>query len=81
MITSNRRLTLEITEGVLISNPDQAQRTINDLRKAGVRFSLDDFGCGYAGIGAMRKFGFDSMKIDRSLVCSQTGTRGKRSQG
>ena len=62
------RLTLEITEGVLMSNPDQAQRGIDEVRKIGVRFSLDDFGCGYASIGALRQFGFDSMKIDRSLV-------------
>jgi diguanylate cyclase (GGDEF)-like protein len=61
-------LTLEITEGVLMTNPEQAQRAIDDLRKTGVRFSLDDFGCGYASIGALRQFGFDSMKIDRSLV-------------
>jgi diguanylate cyclase (GGDEF)-like protein len=63
-----KRLTLEITEGVLMTSPDQAQRAIDDLRKTGVRFSLDDFGCGYASIGALRQFGFDSMKIDRSLV-------------
>lgn len=61
-------LTLEITEGVLMTNPEQAQRAIDDLRAKGVRFSLDDFGCGYASIGALRQFGFDSMKIDRSLV-------------
>jgi diguanylate cyclase (GGDEF)-like protein len=70
------RLTLEITEGVLMSNPDQAQRAINDLREIGVRFSLDDFGCGYASIGALRKFGFDSMKIDRSLVWAAEQGRG-----
>jgi len=64
------RLTLEITEGVLMTNPKQAKRAIDDLRKTGVRFSLDDFGCGYASIGALRQFGFDSMKIDRSLVCA-----------
>ncbi|MDE1156964.1 MAG: EAL domain-containing protein [Neorhizobium sp.] len=62
------RLVLEITEGVLISNPDQAKRAIDALKKAGVRFALDDFGCGYASIGALRQFGFDRMKIDRSLV-------------
>jgi diguanylate cyclase (GGDEF)-like protein len=62
------RLTLEITEGVLMSNPDQARRAIRALRKIGVRFALDDFGCGYASIGALRQFGFDRMKIDRSLV-------------
>lgn len=64
------RLTLEITEGVLMTNPDQAKRAIDELHKTGVRFSLDDFGCGYASIGALRQFGFDSMKIDRSLVCA-----------
>lgn len=62
------RLTLEITEGVLISNPDQARRAIELLRNAGIKFALDDFGCGYASIGALRTFGFDRMKIDRSLV-------------
>ena len=61
-------LTLEVTEGVLMSNPDQARRAINALKTAGIRFALDDFGCGYASIGALRQFGFDRMKIDRSLV-------------
>jgi diguanylate cyclase (GGDEF)-like protein len=63
-----RRLTLEITEGVLMSNPDQARRSIESLKRIGVRFALDDFGCGYASIGALRTFGFDRVKIDRSLV-------------
>jgi diguanylate cyclase (GGDEF)-like protein len=63
-----RRLTLEITEGVLMSNPEQARRAIEILRNVGVKFALDDFGCGYASIGALRTFGFDRMKIDRSLV-------------
>lgn len=62
------RLTLEITEGVLMSNPDQAKRAIDALKTTGIRFALDDFGCGYASIGALRQFGFDRMKIDRSLV-------------
>jgi EAL domain-containing protein (putative c-di-GMP-specific phosphodiesterase class I) len=35
---------------------------------AGIRFALDDFGAGYASIGTLREFGFDRMKIDRSLV-------------
>ncbi|MDB5526510.1 MAG: diguanylate cyclase/phosphodiesterase [Rhizobium sp.] len=62
------RLTIEVTEGVLISNPEQAKRAFEALRKLGVKIALDDFGCGYAGIGALREFGFDRMKIDRSLV-------------
>ncbi|WP_064711306.1 bifunctional diguanylate cyclase/phosphodiesterase [Rhizobium bangladeshense] len=63
-----RRLTLEITEGVLMTNPDQARRSIDHLKQVGIKFALDDFGCGYASIGALRQFGFDRMKIDRSLV-------------
>ncbi|WFU12113.1 bifunctional diguanylate cyclase/phosphodiesterase (plasmid) [Rhizobium sp. CB3090] len=62
------RLTLEITEGVLMTNPDQARRSIDVLRRIGIKIALDDFGCGYASIGALRQFGFDRMKIDRSLV-------------
>lgn len=62
------RLTIEVTEGVLISNPDQAKRALEGLKKIGVKIALDDFGCGYASIGALREFGFDRMKIDRSLV-------------
>ncbi|MBB3564191.1 diguanylate cyclase (GGDEF)-like protein [Rhizobium sp. BK512] len=63
-----KRLTLEITEGVLMTNPDQARRSIDHLKQVGIKFALDDFGCGYASIGALRQFGFDRMKIDRSLV-------------
>lgn len=63
-----KRLTLEITESVLMSNPEMSRRTMETLRKVGVKFALDDFGCGYASIGALRQFGFERMKIDRSLV-------------
>ncbi len=62
------RLTLEITEGVLIARPEHAHRAIDALKSLGVKIALDDFGIGYASIGALRKFGFDRMKIDKSLV-------------
>ncbi|OJF96160.1 diguanylate cyclase [Rhizobium sp. 58] len=62
------RLCVEVTEGVLISDPEQAQRAISGLKQAGVKISLDDFGSGYASIGTLRQFGFDRMKIDRSLI-------------
>lgn len=71
-----QRLTLEITEGVLMSNPDQAKRTIEKLKAIGVKFALDDFGCGYASIGALREFGFNRMKIDRSLVIALDDEKG-----
>ncbi|RFB88853.1 bifunctional diguanylate cyclase/phosphodiesterase [Rhizobium leguminosarum bv. trifolii] len=63
-----KRLTIEVTEGVLIANPDQAKRAFAALRAIGVKIALDDFGCGFASIGALREFGFDRMKIDRSLI-------------
>jgi diguanylate cyclase (GGDEF)-like protein len=65
-----KRLTVEVTEGVLISNPVQVKRVFGALKSLGVKIALDDFGCGYASIGALREFGFDRMKIDRSLVIS-----------
>ncbi|MDB5551807.1 MAG: diguanylate cyclase/phosphodiesterase [Rhizobium sp.] len=65
-----KRLTLEVTEGVLIANPAQVKRAFNALKSLGVKIALDDFGCGYASIGALREFGFDRMKVDRSLVVS-----------
>ncbi|RDJ03553.1 bifunctional diguanylate cyclase/phosphodiesterase [Rhizobium grahamii] len=70
------RLTLEITEGVLMSNPEQAKRAMARLKANGVKFALDDFGSGYASIGALREFGFDRMKIDRSLVLSLSDEKG-----
>ncbi|PDT44169.1 putative bifunctional diguanylate cyclase/phosphodiesterase [Sinorhizobium fredii] len=65
-----RRLTIEVTEGVLISNPEQARRAIEGLKKIGVKVALDDFGSGFASIGSLRRFGFDRMKVDRSLVAA-----------
>lgn len=64
------RLILEVTEGVLISKPDRARRSIDALRAVGVRFAMDDFGTGHASIGTLRQFGFDKVKIDRSLMNS-----------
>ncbi|MFB9952351.1 EAL domain-containing protein [Rhizobium puerariae] len=72
------RLTLEITEGVLMSSPEQSKRSIASLKAIGVKFALDDFGCGYASIGALREFGFDRMKIDRSLVMAIDNERGAK---
>lgn len=62
------RLSIELTEGVLISNPDQARRAIDGLKAAGIKISLDDFGSGFASIGTLRQFGFDRMKVDRSFI-------------
>jgi diguanylate cyclase (GGDEF)-like protein len=62
------RLMLEITEGVLIDNPDEMVNRINDLHKLGVRVALDDFGSGYSNLGYLQRFPLDKLKIDRSFV-------------
>jgi diguanylate cyclase (GGDEF)-like protein len=63
-----QRLMLEITEGVLIDNPDEMLRRIGDLHALGVRIALDDFGSGYSNLGYLQKFPLDKLKIDRSFV-------------
>ncbi len=62
------RLMLEITEGVLIDNPDEMVKRIVDLHELGVRIALDDFGSGYSNLGYLQRFPFDKLKIDRSFV-------------
>ena len=64
------RLMLEITEGVLIDNPDEMLRRIDDLHRLGVRIALDDFGSGYSNLGYLQRFPLDKLKIDKSFVAA-----------
>lgn len=64
------RLTLEMTETYFVQNPARARHTLDLLRQTGVKIALDDFGSGFSSVGYLRQFGFDRMKIDRSLVQS-----------
>ena len=61
-------LTLEITEGFFVRQPERARRVVSALKEMGISISLDDFGSGYSSIGYLRQFQFDRLKIDRSLV-------------
>jgi diguanylate cyclase (GGDEF)-like protein len=65
-----QRLMLEITEGVLIDNPDEMVRRIQDLHALGVRIALDDFGSGYSSLGYLQKFPLDKLKIDKSFAAA-----------
>ncbi|WP_245806041.1 putative bifunctional diguanylate cyclase/phosphodiesterase [Erythrobacter donghaensis] len=62
------RLELEVTETCLVLDPIVAERTLGVIRSFGVRIALDDFGTGYASIGFLRRFRFEKLKLDRSLV-------------
>ncbi len=63
-----RRLELEITETAVMADADIAQKIVAELRAAGVRVSLDDFGTGQSSLGRLRDFSFDKVKIDRAFV-------------
>lgn len=72
------RLELEITETYLIGDPVIAGRALDVIRGFGVGISLDDFGTGYASIGFLRKFRFEKLKIDRSLIVEAADDEGSR---
>ena len=61
-------LMLEITESVLLHEPQIARRNMELLRVAGVRFSIDDFGTGYSSLSQLRELPADELKIDLSFV-------------
>ena len=63
-------LMLEITEGVLIDNPEEMLRRIEDLHALGVRIALDDFGSGYSNLGYLQRFPLDKLKIDKGFVAA-----------
>lgn len=68
------RLTLEITESVLMRNPEMALRMMSKMHEAGLRLHIDDFGTGYSSLNTLHQFPVDAFKIDRSFI--QTLTRG-----
>ncbi|MGB0899140.1 MAG: EAL domain-containing protein, partial [Psychrobium sp.] len=62
------RLKLEITEGVLIDDTENAKRQLNKLKDAGFRLFLDDFGTGYSSLTYINQFPIDVIKIDQCFI-------------
>ena len=62
------RLDLEITESVLMTDTDFTLERLHQLKKLGVRISLDDFGTGFSSLSYLRNFPFDKIKIDKSFI-------------
>jgi diguanylate cyclase (GGDEF)-like protein/PAS domain S-box-containing protein len=61
-------LTLEITESMLIDDPEVAVVKLNELRSLGVRIAMDDFGTGYSSLSYLSRFPVDLIKMDRSFL-------------
>ncbi len=73
-----KKLEIEVTETAIMKDVQRARTTITNLKQAGVKIALDDFGAGYSSMGQIRDLPFDKIKIDKSFVdgvCDSKRTR------
>jgi EAL domain-containing protein (putative c-di-GMP-specific phosphodiesterase class I) len=74
---SGDRLTLELTESAVVTDPDRVAATLHALRALGVMLAMDDFGTGYSNLGHLQKLPIDVLKIDQTFVTDMLGDRDK----
>jgi len=71
-------LRLEITESMMMGDPDTTRNTLNELKSIGVKIAIDDFGTGYASLSYLHRFPVDTLKIDRSFVSQMETDKERR---
>lgn len=68
-------LHLEVTESVIMHNPETIVAAITELRKFGIKVDMDDFGTGYSSLSCLHEFPIDVLKVDRSFIDDESRAR------